>query len=1102
MIRLTPEQKSAVFQPGNLIVSAAAGAGKTAVLTERVFRLIADGTPVRGMLILTFTRAAAAEMKTRIQSRLMQAAEVEQDDARRGYFCRQANEVLSANISTIDAFCQRVVFRHFHVVGLSPAARTMDETESAMLRDEVLDASLGRMAEEQPERYRLLLYALDGEPALKEAMLQLQRFLEAQPDPEAFLAAAQDGDARWASLLECCLQDDGRELSRRINALTAARDLLPPECAKAISVIDGDLTAARGALLQQDIWDYLGALSGVPFDRISYPKGTDESDKAQVQSARDALKKCVRAQIAALAAGPEAFSSMEQEAAVPLAALMRAERDYLAACAEEKRRKNVLDFSDLEHFCDRILSDPLTADEYREQFSTIIVDEYQDSNRVQEQILSHIRRADNLFFVGDVKQSIYGFRSAEPSLFLDKLTSFSGEKGTRIDLSANFRSSQQVLDAVNAVFSRLMTAETGSIVYDTRAELRLGRKQPDGLVECHVIDRDSTDIEDGMKDAEAEARHVGSVIAELMQKGRLTDPADGRARDFRYDDFVILMRSKKHARTFAQTLSLLGIPCFAQLDGGYFDSIEVMLLLALLRVIDNRRQDIPLLAVMRSDLGGFSDAELVKMRAANKKGTLLDCLLDAAKTGGADCHAATFLARIDRYRAESRLLSTEDLIARVLDDTGLYEAVGAIAGGAQRQANLDALIEKAHAFDQTGACGIHAFLSFMDRAERTSGVGAAQLPVKNVVRIMSIHKSKGLEFPAVFLCGLGAPFRFGDAKNPLLLHGALGAGLRYVDADHIRRDPLSRRVIARRQIAEQREEELRVLYVAMTRAMQRLYLIGCVQNAEETVNRLPLPSAANITSASSFLRLLLPTLNGRVPLILHKKDELVSEERQDPAINTAAVSADILAALTAHFAWEYPFSDTLGLPDKTSVTQLGRPDAAPKPFDVPAFLDQQEDAAARGTAVHRILERLPLKEFSREALATRYPADAARHARELAWISRFTATPLYARMAKSPRVEREWSFSYPADTEWLLGVPSHERVLLQGVMDACFVEDGAWVLLDYKTDDIADEQPEQYAEKHRRQVTLYGDVLSRITGMPVKEAYLVLLRPGAAVRLW
>ncbi len=1092
----TPEQEQAIGTRGNLIVSAAAGAGKTAVLTERVFRLIRDGMPVSRMLILTFTRAAAAEMKARIQKRLLQEAEDETEPERRAYFRRQSNDIQSANISTIHAFCSRVVFRHFHLVGLSPSARTMDETEAAVLIDEVLDRVLTMLATEQRDDFHALLTAFESEGQVRDAMLRLYRFLQAQPAPETWLddaAAAAGDEAAFRRVLAQSLQEDKRELASRIRAVERARDTLPPACATAIAVLDNELLSARGALLQEELWTYAEALSAMlPFARISFPRDFSAADKAPVQQARDGLKKLVKAQADSLTGGYADWYALQQLSAGIVAALARAERAFLQAFAEEKRQKNMLDFNDLEHFCDRILGDAEIAAEYRDTFDTIIVDEYQDSNRVQEQILSHIRRADNLFFVGDVKQSIYRFRAAEPSLFLEKLASFTGKAGTRVDLSKNFRSSRAVIDAVNRVFSVLMNGEAGDLVYDDRSALVQGCPQPDGDVSLHVIDRDSADIEDGMTDAVAEARFCGGMIADLMERARMTDTRDGSVRAYRYDDFVILLRNTSHARAWAQTLALMGIPCFAQLGGGYFDAIEVMLVLNLLRVIDNRRQDIPLLSVMRSEFGGFADEELIAMRQRLRQGSLLDCLL-ASSQGENAAHPQAFLDLLSRYRNKSRILSTEDLIALILGESGFYEAVGAITGGAQRQANLDALLEKAHVFDQTGACGVHAFLAFMDKAEKTAGMGAAQLPVKNVVRIMSIHKSKGLEFPVVFLGNLGGQFNTDDQKQRMLLHREIGIGLQFTSADRIRCNTFSRRAIAARIAREQRQEELRVLYVAMTRARQRLYLVGCRAKAEQTLSQLAAPDASGATTASTFLQWLLPVLNGYVPVTLHHKNEFVSESAISPVPDLVQREDEMLDALTRHLEWTYPHRDTLGLPDKASVTGLvPAPDLA---FHTPAFWDGQQTAAARGAAVHRLLERLPLSGAPSEA----FYHDASE--REKGYIDWFVRTPLFERMRRSPRVERELSFSYPADTQWLLGVPSHERVLLQGVIDACFLEDGQWVLLDYKTDQIGDAEPRAYARKHLRQLTLYRDVLARITGIPVKAAYLVLLRANAAVEL-
>ena len=478
MRRWTEAQQRAIDARGNVIVSAAAGAGKTAVLTERLTQLVAAGTPVDRLLVLTFTRAAATEMKQRMEKRLRTAAAEAGDPEKQAYLRAQAGALGRAYISTVHAFCARVLRRHGHLLDLPPSVRVLDELETPVVVGRVRDALLTRLGAEEDADYRTLLAAFGGEDAAWAAVQQVAAFLQSQPEPARFLddAARRYDDPQWMARTLQAVTDEARAaLCAAVQTLERARDALPPDWAGAIGTLDDELLQLRGVLLQTEYDAYRAGLLAFERGRLTFPRGTAEADKAPAQAARKAVKACVDAQRA------QFFRPAAEERALLLGTggVVRALRavvlQYEAAFAAEKRRLGAVDYADLEHMALKLLQMDAVAAEYRERFCYIAVDEYQDSNRVQEALLEAVRREDNLFFVGDVKQSIYRFRQAEPALFLEKLARFDGAHGTRIDLTSNFRSAPDVLESVNDVFRAILTPETGELAYDARAALVPGR---------------------------------------------------------------------------------------------------------------------------------------------------------------------------------------------------------------------------------------------------------------------------------------------------------------------------------------------------------------------------------------------------------------------------------------------------------------------------------------------------------------------------------------------------------------------------------------------------------------------------------------------------
>lgn len=1097
MMNFTKEQRAAITTEGNVVVSAAAGAGKTAVLTERVVTQVASGIPIDKMLILTFTRTAAAEMKHRIAKRLKTEAANCEDEQRRVYLLEQADSVGNASISTIHSFCQRVVTRHYHIAELSPQVRTMDETEAAALKAEVMDTLMTELATDSKESYRLLLESFGSESSLIQSLNKLFAFLQAQPDPEGWIRDAGencDKYERFLHIRDVLLAGAKEDVSEACHQLERVRDELEPEYGKVISGIDTTLLAVRGALLQTDAEYYAQSINAVAFPRLTYPRGTEDFIKVPVKDARDELKRLILAQASLFVKDGGQLWQEQLELSPATKALTAAMLRFMELYSMEKREKAVMDFDDLEHHCLTILADSSVADEYRKRYRHIVVDEYQDSNRVQEAILTRVKREDNLFLVGDVKQSIYGFRMADPSLFLEKLSEYSGKRGTAIYLNDNFRSGDAVINAVNAAFMRLMNMDTCGMDYGTQRLVR-GIEQPQGCAQLHIVEREGED----MLDAQAEATLCGNELIRLMNEELYTDVKGGEQRRYRYSDFAVLLRSTTNARLWAQTLSRMGIPCFAQLSGGYFDTIEVMLLMNLLSVIDNRRQDIPLLSVMRSCFGGFDDEELIELRTRVPKGDYLDCLLAAADSEGAlGEHVRRFMGFLDYYRDAKTTRPVSELVAHILDNTDIYPVMGALAGGAQRKSNLDALVEKARDFDKGGGYSVHGFLNYMSQVNKNARMGESQTATADVVQLMSIHKSKGLEYPVIFLGGLGTNFNRRDLSEDLIPYSTLGLGLRCMDSCGVKHESATRKAICRELRRDMTAEELRVLYVAMTRARSRLWLVGSARKADEKLGSVTELTNSEIRGEANALKWLLFALNGQVPVYAHRKEELLAVPEAEP--EAAFVSEkSLVEPLRLRLSWSYPFASETTLPNKTSVTELT--ERSQTEYDVPSFAAKGESATALGTSVHKLLESIPKGEYDERVvreLAAKLGIIDRRGIEGVIW---FLGTELYGRMSKGTDLQRELPFSYAVDSEELFNTPSSDRVLLQGVIDACFIEDGEWVLIDYKTDNTMGIPPEEYAQRHTKQLELYAKALEKLSKRRVRESYLVLLRAKAAVRM-
>lgn len=1137
----TAEQRRAIETPGSLIVSAAAGSGKTAVLTERIARHILEGASPDDLLVVTFTRAAAAEMKKRIGDRLSAlAAQQQGDEAARLYGA--AEGIGRANISTIDGFCSHVLRRHFDIAGLDPAFRAGEEAENLALRKEALDELMERYYAQKG--FSDLVDAFGEEAEFSAQFLRLYEFIMAQPEPMEWLKEAIDKYDIAEDALPLCpaAEEYLKGLKVRLGAcmdiLRSRRDEIAEDYPKTASILDDDLTQLGGALLQKSLRGYANQLSACAFATFSM-RGAEKSYSEYVKKPRDDMKKEVKKHIA-LSGKPIGRQAKLLAGIKPLLDMLYSfTGDFIALYSEKKEQAGIIDYADMEHIALRLLRLPAVAKEYRDRFSFVFIDEYQDCSPLQNALFSALARPDNLFIVGDVKQSIYGFRMAEPTMFTERIDEFS-RRDAALHLSANFRSSNEVIEGVNSIFTPIMTRETGGVDYDETARLVHGRRDASpGGAELHVISRsapldtgDAADenTEEQLLAAEAEALFAAGRIRELLCES-FTD-RKGNTRNYKYSDIVILHSSPKNvAEAWVRTLSREGIPVYAELTGGYFDAIEVQIFLNLLAIIDNPLQDIPLISVLRSPIGGFSTEELITLRADCREGLFYEALKAGADRDTPLGHkAGGFLGRLKRWRAQGELYDITELIAMLLEDTGFENYVSALPGGQSRRANLEALIKNAGIYSNSGH-GIRGFLRFMEKARSGDSLGAAQIASANVVRLISIHKSKGLEFPAVILGGLSVNFNKKSRSSVLVLDSSLGIGLKAARGSS-RELNLYHSAIAERIWRREISERMRLLYVAMTRASEKLIMLCSFRDVEKGLGAGRIPVTPNTCSgAERFADWILPVLFssptgnplreylGMPPLSGHKTILCAIHPTLQISALGAALPREEYLAFTRQaieegpgeyaelFAWRYPYGADTVLPSKISVSQLiGN---LPELGQYPDFMrdSMAERAVSRGTAAHKLMEHLPiakhtfasvnacLKELTDRGTLTKKEAEGIYAAN----IVDFFSKGLGSRMLASPRVERELAFNHRVKANSVFDADTDETLLLQGIIDCCFIEGGGWVLIDYKTDYVPKGRAKEVAMSHAKQLRLYKSALEELTGIPVKECWIHLLSTGESV---
>ncbi len=1162
MTKWTPEQEYAINKRDkNLLVSAAAGSGKTAVLVERIIGLlIKDQVDIDKILVVTFTKAAAAEMRERISSVLSLEAEKESENEE--FLRKQLNLLNKASISTLHSFCTQLLRKNFFSLGLDPAFKVADQADLLLIKKEVMEEVLEEAYSLEDEDFHLLIDSYTenkGDAKIEELVFSLYDFILSQPQPFIWLKEKIDNfqsskeeifQSSWMEAIKKSVIRDleGAEVLLNLT-IEAAQDPLGPEAYLPALYSDRDLMVN----LRKEINAYFSGqdfqISGKPlfqkFASIKKDNVLDEELQEKVKKHRDDYKKIINNLFdkEIFSRDISSYTYDINQLYSPLKSLYNLTLEFHNSFQKKKLDKSLVDFNDLEHLSLQVLENPENAAALKEEFAYIFVDEYQDSNPVQEKIINSIRRERNLFLVGDLKQSIYKFRLADPELFIEKYKTYSkgpdnqGAINERIDLAKNFRTRKEILQGINYIFSKLMREEIGGIDYKEDVWLWPGalygdREDPE--IELNIINKaDSLSWEDldpellDLTDAETEAHLIAEKIKGL--KGSLLyDSKRGSFYEADWKDITVLFRSVKNwSLVFNDVFIKAGIPVYADDNQGYFDSLEIKIFLSLLKVIDNKKDDLSLLTLMRSPIGNFSTLELLEIRKeapdlAYHEATEAYQLKDHSPLAE---KVKNFYQKINLWSQRAKFESTEEFLWSLMLETGFYYYAGAMVKGKERQANLKLLLEKAASLEKRGQAGLFNFIRFSDDFQKARGdMGSAKIigENENVVRLMTIHKSKGLEFPVVILAAAGKNFNKSDLRGDFLFHKDLGLGPLYVNPQkRVKRESLPRLALKKEILLENMAEEMRVLYVALTRAKDRLILTATTKDLEKDQEKwLRTISNFEIIKADSYLDwlglvLYWPTgwLEGKDWKVNIIKKENIQKEIIREKLTKSQFREfleDFSSQLTNYedkdlnerFSWAYPRPHLSKIPSKITVSELNQMREGsltrnlyqiPPLVKTPAFLEGKKSftAAEKGLITHFFMQNCDLNSLSSlEAIKAEIKrmeekellTEAEAQILEPSVFLQFFMSPIGQRMVESNGAKREVSFVYKSKEP--------EELFIQGVIDCYFAEGDQLVLLDYKTDFINEGFEDNLVKKYAKQLDLYKEALEKISGKKVKESYI------------
>ena len=1154
----TKEQKKAIYQKGNnILVAAAAGSGKTAVLVERIINKITnENIDVDKLLVVTFTNAAATEMRERILDAIYSKLEKNPNDLR---LQRQIVLLNKSHISTIHAFCLEVIKNNFYKTNISPNFRLANTPEIELLRMEVLEDVFNDLYEENNEDFKKLIDTYCGyrdDDNLKDIIMKIYKFIQSMPYPEEWLKTQvekfnlttdQDfSNTLWGKII---IEEAKKQVTNYICSLKSISNELKQdeELEKWYICIAEDIDKIE-KIFQFDKWDdiyeYLNQLS---FDTWPTKRNFVSEVKDKAKIIRDKAKESILT-------GPSSiknkiFIYKSHQANLDIYAMyqiLKEIQEIIIKFSNEYRKskleKNIIDFNDIEHLALQILVEKNkegeyiptdVAKSYQKMFEEIAIDEYQDSNSIQEEILKQVSRENNIFMVGDVKQCIYKFRQAKPEMFLEKYNTYEENK---IQLFANFRSRKNILDLTNTIFENIMSKDFGSIEYNKNEFLNVGvpyletDKKIFEKAELHIIDgneernneeEEQDQQEEVLEKTEIEAKLVAKRIKELMQGDYFVFDKKKGYRKLQFKDIVILLRkTSKTAPIYEKELTDIGYPVFSDIGTNYFETIEIQTIMSLLKIISNPDNDIALVTVLRSPIGKFTDNDLIEIRMENQNLSFYNAMLTS------NVHKEkinNFLEMIEDFRTKEEYLKLDELIWYIYNKTGYYNYVSLMTNGEIKTANLKMLFEKAKDYEKGSFKGLYNFINFIDKVTKNNNdMGAPKLLGENedVIRIMSIHKSKGLEFPVVFLCGTGNWFNLTDLNNSILIHSELGLGPKYINYERrIAYNTLAKEAIKCEARKEMKEEEMRLLYVALTRAREKLIITGIDRNLEKSIqdkkrildtnNGKPtdamLQGAKALIDWLEIVNLSSDKMKDLIDVYEYKKNdnfeiEKVKTNDEKIEIEKRKINPKINEILT----WKYPNIQDTVIEGKSSVSKLSKKEETELNAQMkkPKFLSEELSLskAEIGTTVHLIMQKLDfneqytmekIEELLEELRQKEIITEKQKQAIPKQNILKFTQSDLFCEISKASKVYKEQPFYINIPVKEIYNNSSKENVLVQGIIDLYFeTKENQIILVDYKTDFVPENDENYLKEKYKEQLQLYKKALEQALNKPVSKTYI------------
>lgn len=1194
-VKWTEEQKQAIYEKGsNILVAAAAGSGKTAVLVERIInKIINENIDIDKLLVVTFTNAAASEMRERVLNAIYKKIDEEPENEK---LQKQIILLNRASICTIDSFCLDVVKNNFFEIDIGQNFRIGDTTEIEILKQDVLEDLFEEKYEAEDEDFTKLINTYTSykdDTPLKELILKIYTYIQSNPFPEKWLKEKIEmfnlsekleedfSKTIWGELLLKQVREivEDSELKLEAERQNLAKY---PELQKYFLIINDDIEQLQMLKINLDSWNKAYEIaSNIKFKTWATDKKITFEAKDDAKATRDMVK----ANLKKVTEKILIFNSKEANEDINdmyeiLKKLGNIIIEFGKMFEKRKKDKNIVDFSDVEHFALQILlkedgTPSEIAKKYQKKYEEIAIDEYQDSNLVQEYILNSISRENNIFMVGDVKQSIYKFRQARPDLFLEKYKTYQTKNNQKdgdnlkIQLFKNFRSRKEVLDFSNKIFTSIMSEELGELNYTEEEYLNLGANYEDTnqdlKAEIDILLTDDTDEEDlsaeqkasattstwketngeendseeeieRVENIELEAKFVANRIKELVEnKFQIYDAKKQEKRDIKYKDIVVLLRSTKDpAPIFEKEILNLGMPVFSDSSAEYLESIEIQTIMSLLKIIDNPLQEIPLVAVMRSMIGGFTDNDLVEIRLSDKYDNFYNTILKSKQSVSNPLRAKIdqFLNNLEMWRKEQEYLSLDELIWKIYNDTGYYNYVGLMTNGELRQANLKMLFERAKQCESISFKGLFNFINYIEKIKTSSkDMDSAKIIGENddVIRIMSIHKSKGLEFPVVFLSGTGKQFNMQDLNNKILLHPEIGIGVKYIDYDmQIEYDTLSKQAMRNQIMLETLSEEMRVLYVALTRAKEKLIITGysttdkqnglhdiCDKYSE--LNSILLKKCKTYLDWMELVYMYnqdemkeLSNINvytKKEVLKMCKTEEVEKENTEKQIldkISKVKIDDEEKKKISKILEYQYKYQDSTTIPTKTSVTELK---IAPKKSDLKCAKFLKEDAetkitnAQKGTLIHLCMQKLDtqnknytysqikdlVQDLENKKIITHKEAEAI----NINKVYQFTKSKIWEEMIHAHVVHREKAFYISIPAKEVFDKELEEKILVQGVIDLYYInEQNKLILVDFKTDYVEDRNEQILVDKYNIQLELYKRALEDALQRKVDKVYI------------